>query len=173
MSVVRTHHVLLAAALSLVGLGVWLGARPVHAQSTPTTLFVSGLHLGAKSPVALVTLSNTSRASADFYTLSYQVYHADGRRAADPVNLTTPLLSGRAITIDVAGGVNTFRAGLELGPFAGPVLLVVRGTSCADTGTCPVGAVPRPFGPQVIHVEAVQSEGSATYDAAVHWFVAQ
>ena len=82
-------------------------------------------------------------------------------------------MSGRSLTIGVAATVNTFRASLEMGPYSGPVLLVVRGTSCADTDTCPIGATPQPFGPAVIHVEAVQSEGAATYDAAVQWYVAE
>jgi hypothetical protein len=73
------------------------------------------------------------------------------------------------VTIDVGARVAAFRASQGVGPYRGPVQVVIRGTSCADTETCPEGFVPQPFGPDVIQVDARQTEGSATYDAAWTW----
>jgi hypothetical protein len=161
--------VLASVAAAALGAAVAVGVRPAGAVGGPSVLYVSGLHVDGASPTALITLTNTSSASADFYSLTYSVFHADGHAAAPPTEVALPLLRGRSVTIDIATRIAAYRASQGVSPFVGPIQVVIRGTSCADTGTCPEGVVPQPFGPEVIQVDARQTEGSVTYDASWTW----
>jgi len=161
--------VLAAIAAAALSAAVAVGVRPAGATLGPSVLYISGLHVDGDKPSALITLTNTSSATADFYTLTYAALHEDGSAAAPPTEVFNALLRGRSVTIDLGARISAFRESQGVGPFHGPVQVIVRGTSCSDTGTCPVGVVPQPFGPGVIQVETRQTEGSASYDAAWTW----
>lgn len=161
-----TLATIVAAAL---GSALAFCVRPARAAPGPSVLYISGLHIEGAKPTALITLTNTSSASVDFYTLTYSLYHADGNAAAPPTEVALPLLRGRSVTIDIASRIAAYRTSEGVSAFTGPIQVVIRGTSCADTGTCPEGVVPQPFGPDVIQVETRQTEGSVTYDSAWNW----
>jgi hypothetical protein len=158
-----------AIAAAALGSAAALFVGPARALPGPSVLYVSGLHVEKDKSTSLITLTNTSTSTADFYSITYALLHADGRAAAPPTEFLTPLLRGRSVTIDVTQRVALFRESQGVSPFTGPIQVVVRGTSCADTGTCPVGVEPQPFGPGVIQVDARQTEGSVTYDASWSW----
>ena len=139
--------VLAAVAAVVPGATPWILPHRAHAQTMPTALFVSGLHVNGSAPGTLVELTNTSQNPADFYAITYLLFHADGNRAAATVTVPQPLTAGRKLTIDVGAAVATYRAQNDIAPFSGPVTVVLYGASCADNGTCPNGFVPRPFGP--------------------------
>lgn len=148
---------------------LWSSPGPARAQAVPASVAISGLHVDGVRREATVTLTNVSTASADFYAINVSFFYADGNRAANVLTPPQPLLAGRSVTIDVAGAVNAAREAFGVAPFKGPVQVIVTGSSCEDSGTCPPGAVPRPFGPEVIQVSARQREGNASYDAAFVW----
>jgi hypothetical protein len=154
--------------LTLAASAMWT-LRPARAAATPSTAYISGLHIDGSKSVATIRITNTSKRPADFYTISYAIFHADGNRAAPSNEIATTLLSGKSLTLDVGPIVDGWRRQQEALPFKGPVQVVIFGISCADTGTCPLNAVPDPFGPEVVHIEAVQTEGAAVYDAVVQW----
>ena len=161
--------VLATVAAASLGAAVAVGVRPAGAIPGPSVLYVSGLHVDGDKPSAFITLTNSSTETSDFYSITYALLHEDGRAAAPPTEVLTTLLRGRSVTIDIATRIAAYRETQGVGPFRGPVQVVVRGTSCTDTGTCPEGVVPQPFGPGVIQVETRQTEGSANYDAAWAW----
>ena len=160
---------LAAVAAAALGAAVAVCVRPADALTGPAVLYISGLHVDGNKSTALITLTNTSNSTSDFYAVTYAVLHEDGHAAAPPTEVFNALLRGRSVTIDLGPRIAAFRESQGVGPFRGPVQVVIRGTSCADTGTCPVGVVPQPFGPEVIHVDARQAEGSVDYDAAYMW----
>ena len=160
---------LITVAAASLGAAVAVSVRPAAAVSGPSVLYISGLHVDGDKPSAFITLMNSSTETSDFYSITYALLHEDGRAAAPPTEVMTTLLRGRSVTIDIATRIAAYRESQEVGPFHGPIQVVIRGTSCEDTGTCPVGVVPQPFGPGVIQVETRQTEGSANYDAAWVW----
>jgi hypothetical protein len=174
--ILRPVRIYIAAAIAAAAAGVAaarLGTPTVRADTLPGALYVSGLHIDGDKPTALIDLSNRSDSSDDFYALSVLFFHADGHRAADQLDIASPLTSGKSITINVGGIVSAYRASHEIAPFKGPVQVVIYGYTCTDLGTCQSAAVARPFGPEVIHVAAVQTEGKVTYDGVVQWRLAQ
>jgi hypothetical protein len=170
---VRLYVAAAIAAAAAGAAAARLGTSTVRADTLPAVLYVSGLHIDGSNATTFVDLSNRSQSPDDYYALSVQFLHADGHRAADPLDLATPLTAGQSVTINVGGIVSAYRASHDIAPFKGPVQLVIYGSTCVDLGTCGSGATPRPFGPDVIHVAAVQTEGTVTYDGVVQWRPAQ
>jgi hypothetical protein len=167
---------LLAAAVAalLAGAAVArLGTSPLRAEGEQPALYVSGLHIDGDKPTALIDLANRSESADDYYAISVLFFHTDGRRAAEQLDLQSPLTKGKTVTINVGGIVAAYRAANEIGPFKGPVQVVIYGYTCVDLDTCINPSTPRPFGPDVIHVTASQKEGPVSYDAAIEWRVAQ
>lgn len=160
---------LATVAAAALGAAVAVTTHPAGAAPGPSVLYVSGLHIDGTKTTALITLTNTSSSTADFYSVTFALFHEDGHAAAPPTEVLTTLLRGRSITIDVGARVAAYRATQGVGPFTGPIQVVVLGSTCADSGTCPEGFVPQPFGPAVIQVDTRQTEGSVTYDAAYTW----
>lgn len=156
----------LALALLLVlgaAAAAVVAARPAaRAQEAPWTLYVSGLRIGGKSR-AVVRVRNTSGRSLDFYALHYTVRDVDGvalsRVGAGPSGAA--LRAGHTLDLDLGEIVDRYRAEFGVGPFSGPVQFVAY----SEDGP----AATRPFGPDVVQVEAVQTEGRATYTAVVEW----
>lgn len=168
MPPVRTVLFATIAAAAL-GSAVAFTVRPARALPGPSVLYVSGMHVDGDKPGATVTLTNTSTASVDFYTITVALLHADGRAAAPPAEFRDPLIRRHSLEIDVGSLVAAYRRTQQVSPFKGPIQVIVRGTSCTDTATCPVGVEPQPFGPGVIQVDARQTEGSVSYDAVWSW----
>jgi len=174
--ILRPVRIYIAAAIAAAAAGVAaarLGTPAVHADGLPAALYVSGLHVDADKPTALIDISNRSDSPDDYYILSVLFFHADGHRAAEQLDIASPLTSGESITINVGGIVSSYRASREIAPFKGPVQVVIYGYTCTDLGTCQSEAIARPFGPELIHVSAVQTEGNVSYEGVVQWRPAQ
>jgi hypothetical protein len=169
-------RIYIAAAIAAAAAGVAaarLGTPAVRADTVPGALYVSGLRVDGDKPTAFIDISNRSDSPDDYYAISVLFFHADGHRAADQLDIASPLTSGKSITINVGGIVSAYRASNEIAPFKGPVQVVIYGYTCTDLGTCQSAAVARPFGPEVIYASAVQTEGRVTYDGVVQWRPAQ
>jgi hypothetical protein len=148
--------VVLAALVSWA----WLAARPSRAQ-TSSVLHVSGMALAGSKPVAIVRLTNASPNPADIFSVHYTVRDVSaGIPLSHPgAGIGAELRPGRSIELDLGKIVTQYRAGVDVGPFTGPIQFVAYGE----------GGSLREFGPDTIHVEVRQVEGSAVRDAAVEW----
>jgi hypothetical protein len=155
---VRTVFALVAlAALAVAAL--W-SLRPARAQ-TPRLLAISGMRIVRDKPIARVRITNVSPDAADVFFLHYTI-----RDTSAGIALSEPgagdgaqLIPGRAIELDLGKIVTNFRASREVGPYTGTVQFVAFAE----------GGFTHEFGPEIIHVEAVQTEGAAIYDGVVAW----
>ena len=130
------------------------------AQESGATVYVSGIEIGRKDR-ALVRFHNASTFAGDVYSVNYTVRHTD---AGQPLSFPgagdgARLRPGETIELDLGPIVNTYRAGLELGEFDGPVQLVAFGS----------GGIMNEFGPDTVIVQAIQKDGGASFAPLVEW----
>lgn len=151
----------LCAALGATAISLARVPRQAAAQEQTRTLYVTGLHIGGKTR-AVVRLTNTSPNAADAFALHYTVQAAN---AGESLSLPgagvsgAPIYNGHTLELDLGAIVNAYRASRDAGPFTGPVRLV----AFADDGAY------LPFGPETVHVTAVQTEGAARFEPLVQW----
>jgi len=160
----RTTLLLVLAAVLAGTLAVVL-TRPGEARAVGiATLHVEGLDVG-RGQRAIVRLHNTSEHPADVYSVNYTVY-AQQTLSDTPVALSQPgagvgarLAPGQTLELDLGAIVDAYRAQQEVGPWDAPLRLVAFGTGGSFLA----------FGPGSVQVEALQTDGSATYAAPVRW----
>lgn len=153
---------LLACAAAAAGAS--FAARRADAQEQsgyPGTVYVSGLRIDGKKSRVIVRFTNTSPNLADTYKVHYTVEAPDG----NPLTLLgagidgAPLVGRRSLELDLGAIVADYRRSVGVGPYAGPVRLVVSGEPGAYTM----------FGPETVHVAVVQTEGAARFEPLVEW----
>lgn len=147
-------------ALAAAAAGTW-ALRPARAQEAARTLWITGLRIDGTKSRALVRLTNAGTTGADVFAVHYTVQAVN---AGEPLSTVaagpTGAYLGRGDTLDLDLGaiVAAYRKSLGVPGFAGPVRFV----AFADAGG-------RPFGPDVIQVSAVQTEGTARWEPPVEW----
>lgn len=151
---------LLAALLVVAAVAASWTLRPARAQ-TQRLLVISGMSILKDKPVARVRFTNTSPDLADVFSIHYTI-----RDTSAGIALSEPaagdgaqLIPGHVLELDLGRIVAQYRASLGGGPYTGTVQLVAFAE----------GGFTREFGPDTIHVEAVQTEGAAVYDGVVAW----
>jgi len=153
---------LIVVALALAAGGLFVALRPARAEQR-RTLYVSGLKVLGKKRVSIVRLTNTSDQAADSFLVHYTIRDA---ATGDPVSqpgagLGAQILPGRTLELDLGAIIAQYRLSFDVtSPYSGAVQFVAYGE----------GGFYHTFGPDVIHVEIEQHEGSAIHDGAAAWF---
>jgi len=162
-----------AAALLACGLGACVLAglvagsrgpallRSADAQEVRASLWVTGLEIDGTKARAIVRLTNTSEDGRDLFAVHYTIQAGNAgeplsRLAAGPTGAV--LGKGRTLELDVGDIVTKYRASLGISPYAGSVRFVAYADSSG-----------RAFGPDVVHVSALQTRRAATWEPSIEW----
>lgn len=155
----RTAVSLLLVAAAL-GAGIW-ALVPARAQEAAATLWITGLRIDGTRARALIRLTNTGKAGIDVHSVHYTV---QATNAGEPLSAVAAgpsgafLGSGDTLDLDLGAIVTAYRKSLGVPGFSGPVRFVAFADSAGQ-----------PFGPDVIQVSAVQTEGTLRYEPLVEW----
>lgn len=127
----------------------------------PGTLWISGMRIDGTKPAARVRLTNVSASPSDVYSVHYTIRETGaGIPISEPAaGLGAQLLPGHALDLDLGAIVTQYRAAHGAGPYGGTVQFVAFAE----------GGLAHDFGPEVIHVECTQIEGSAIFEGVVQW----
>ncbi len=156
-----SRWLLLTALTILLAGGTALLVRGTAKADGDVTLYVSGFDIGPKKTASL-RLTNVSPSVADVYSIQLTVREIDqGIVIRRPVGDGARLFRGQTLELEIGDVVDQFRAGFELSGWDGAVQVVAFGT----------GGVLNDFGPDTVLVEAVQTEGKASYGVVVEWRV--
>lgn len=151
---------LVVAALAAIGAGV-AALRPARAQDAAATLWITGLRIDGARARALVRLTNTATAGLDVHAVHYTVQATIGGEPLSAVAAGASgafLGPGETLDLDLGLIVTQYRKSLGVPAFSGPVRFVAFAYSPG-----------KPFGPDVIQVSAVQTEGTTRYEPLVEW----